>query len=99
MDGGLKQEIASKGYAIVEGVLDSEALRDIVADYEGLLDRLAPEWYAQGRISSAFDGLPFAERLTAVVSDSNEDLFQHFDITLPNDTVAPDTPIHISRAT
>ena len=40
MDGGLRQEIATKGYAIVEGVLDSEALNDIVADYEGLLDRL-----------------------------------------------------------
>lgn len=99
MNGGLKQEIATKGYAIVEGVLDSEALNDIVADYEGLLDRLAPEWYAQGRISSAFDGLPFAERLTAVVSDSSEDLFQHFDITLPNDIVTPQTPVHVSRAT
>lgn len=99
MDGGLKQEIATKGYAIVEGVLDSAALDDIVADYEQLLDRLAPEWHAQGRISSAFDGLPFAERLTAVVSDSKEDLFQHFDITLPNDTVTPETPVHVSRAT
>ncbi len=26
MNGGLKQEIATKGYAIVEGVLDAEAL-------------------------------------------------------------------------
>ena len=99
MDGGLKQEIATKGYAIVEGVLDSDALNNIVADYEALLDRLAPQWHAQGRISSAFDGLPFAERLTAVVSDSSEDLFQHFDITLPNDTVTPATPVHVSRAT
>lgn len=99
MDIGLKQEIAAKGYAIVERVLDSDALNDIVADYERLLDKLAPEWRAQGRISSSFDGLPFAERLTAVLSDSNEDLFQHFDITLPNDTVTPETPVHISRAT
>lgn len=99
MISGLKQEINSKGYAIVEGALDASALSDIVADYERLLDRLAPEWYAQGRISSAFEGLPFAERLTAVVSDSSEDLFQHFDITLPNDTVTPETPLHVSRAT
>ena len=99
MDGGLKHEIAAKGYAIVEGVLDSDALKDIISDYEQLLGRLAPEWNAQGRISSAFDGLPFAERLTAVVSDSSEDLFQHFDITLPNDSVKPDTPVHVSRAT
>ncbi len=99
MDSGLKQEIATKGYAIVEGALDVEALKAIVADYEGLLDRLAPQWHAQGRISSAYDGLPFAERLTAVVSDSSEDLFQHFDITLPNDTVTPETPVHVSRAT
>ena len=95
----LKQQIETQGFAIVEDLLDSEALDGIISDYNQLLDRLAPMWYAQGRISSAFSDLPFEERLTAVISDSEEDLFQHFDIALPNTTVTPDTPIHISRET
>ena len=94
----LHQEIAKKGYAIVENLLDAEALNDIVSDYEQLLDRLAPEWYAQGRISWAYADLPFDQRLTAVLGESSEDLYQHFDIALPNSSVSPDTPIHLSRA-
>ena len=94
----LHQEIAKKGYAIVENLLDATALYEIVSDYEQLLDRLAPEWYAQGRISSDYADLPFDQRLTAVLGESSEDLYQHFDIALPNSSVSPDTPIHLSRA-
>ena len=94
----LQQEIATKGYAIVENLLNAESLNDIVSDYEQLLNRLAPEWYAQGRVSSAYDDLPFDQRLTALLGESSEDLYQHFDIALPNSSVSPDTPIHISRA-
>ena len=99
MTSALKQQIETQAFAVAEGVLDSEALSAIISDYDQLPDRLAPIWYSQGRISSAFSDLPFEERLTAVISDSEEDLFQHFDIALPNSTITPDTPIHISRET
>ena len=94
----LPQQIATQGFAIVENLLDETALHAIIADYEQLLDDLASEWHAQSRISSAFAGMPFSERLTAVLGDSSEDLYQHFDIALPNSSVSPNAPINLSRA-
>ncbi len=98
MISALQQEIAIRGYAIVENLLDESALHAIISDYEQLLDSLASEWRAQSRISSAFADMPFGERLTAVLGDSSNDLYQHFDIALPNSRVSPDSPIHLSRA-
>ena len=98
MTGVLKETIERCGFAIVENLLDEESLDAIVDDYDQLLDRLAPQWYAQGRISSPYSDLPFEERLTAVLSESEEDLYQHFDIALPNSAMPADTPIHVSRA-
>ena len=99
MTSALRQEIDAKGYAVVENALDQACLDAIMDDYAGLLDRMATKWQAEGRISSAFSGLPFDARLTAVLGDSDEDLFQHFDITLPNDEIEPDTSVHVSPAT
>ena len=98
MTAALKQEIETRGYAIVKGLLDRDSLRAVTDDYHQLLDRLAPQWYADGRISSDFKQLPFEERLAAILSESTENLYGYFDIALPNDHVASDTPIHLSRA-
>lgn len=97
MSSALKQEIETRGFAIVDNLLDEETISAVVDDYAQLLDRLAPQWYAQGRISSPYSDLPFEERLTAVLSDSEEDLYQHFDIALPNTTMQADEPVHVSR--
>ncbi len=78
----LQQEIATKGYAIVENLLDATALNDIVSDYEQLLDRLAPEWYAQGRVSSAYARLPFDQRLTAHFRALSKASLQYADFSL-----------------
>lgn len=96
--GALKEQIAADGYAVVEDILDPATLENIFADYGRLLERLAPELRASGRIASTFAGLPVAERLAAVLSSSGENIFQHFDIALPNGRVEADTPIHLSRA-
>ena len=98
MTGVLKETIERCGFAIVEHLLDEEALSAIVEDYDQLLDHLAPQWYAQGRISSPYSDLPFEERLTAVLSESDEDLYQHFDIALPTSAMPADTAIQVSRA-
>ncbi len=94
----LKQEIEARGYAIVKGLLDEDSLRAIVDDYHQLLHRLAPQWYAAGQISSDFKRLPFEERLTAILSESRENLYGHFDIALPPANATQDTPFHLSRA-
>ena len=96
MTSTLKQQIESEGYAIVEDVLDEAMINALVEDYHQLLERLAPKWHAEGLISSAYDGLPFEERLTACLGETDYFLQGYLDITLPNDTVYADTPIHLS---
>ena len=94
----LKKQVQTRGYAIVEGLLQERDLAAIREDYRQLLDRLAPQLHAQGCISSAYEGLPFEQRLTAVLGDSSDDLFSYFDIALSNGEVKADAPIHLSRA-
>ena len=98
MISALKQKIETQGYAIVESVLDAESRQAVIDDYTDLLERLAPKWYAQGLISSAYEGLPFGERLTAILGEAKEDVFSHMDIALSNFTVDGDAAINVSRA-
>ena len=58
MSTALKREIDNIGYTVVKGVLGERERATIVAEYEELLDRLARDLFAQGRLTSAFDGLP-----------------------------------------
>lgn len=98
MTSTLKTEIDSKGFAIVEDLLDEGALQTIIDDYCQLLDRLAPQWHAQGLISSAYQDLPFEERLTAILGEAKRDVFAYLDIALSNETVRADATINVSRA-
>lgn len=43
MSSALKQEIETRGFAIVENLLDEESISAVVDDYDQLLDRLAPQ--------------------------------------------------------
>lgn len=98
MSSSLKQLIETQGYAIVENLLDEAALGAIIEDYHQLLDRMAPVWQSQGVISSAYEELPFEQRLTAILAEGNKDVFSHIDIALSNETVHPEAGINISRA-
>lgn len=98
MSSQLKQQIETKGYAIVEGLLQEEDLDAIKEDYRQLLDRLAPQWHAEGLISSAYQGLPFDQRLTAILGEAKKDVFAYMDIALSNETVRHNAGINVSRA-
>ena len=98
MTSHLKAQIETQGYAIVEGLLAEQDLAALIDDYHQLLDRIALQWQAEGRIASAYADLPFEERLATILEESDADLVQHMDITLPNSTVYPDTQLHVSRA-
>lgn len=85
------------GYLVVENVLSENQIEALVADYTDLLSVVAPELYAAGKIPSAFKHLPFDKRMAAVLGEARENLYGHFDITLPNGDITEDTPIHLSR--
>jgi len=92
----IRTEIKDKGYAIVENLLDADMIQALVDDYHQLLDTLAPQLYDDGRISSDYSHLPFEQRLTAILNESKENLYRHFDIALPNEGVTLETPFHLS---
>ncbi len=83
----------TRGYLLVEGVLDPESdLDPVIAEYEVLLDRLVRQLYDEGKISSLHEGLDFPSRLTEIYHETGETFTQYFDISLPMTNVRPDTP-------
>ncbi len=82
-----------EGYLVVEDLLDPERdLDPIIAEYEGVLDRLANELYAAGKIASTYDDLPFSDRLTRIYAESGKVHAQYFDFSLPQDGITTETP-------
>ena len=83
----------TRGYLLVEGVLDPESdLDPVIAEYEILLDRLVRQLYDEEKISSLHEGLDFLSRLTEIYHETGETFTQYFDISLPMTNVRPDTP-------
>jgi len=93
------QQFADEGYLVVENVVDPERdFAPVMAEYRALLDTIARDLYAEGAISSLYEDLPFAARLTEICAESGRVLSQYFDFSLPQSGVKPDTPIHTGPA-
>src|SRR5262245_51152526 len=95
--GGLTREqmkrFEEEGYLVIEGLLDPERdLDPVINEYAGVLDRLAGELHAMGKVSSKYSELPFSKRLINVYAESGEVHAQYFDFSLPQAGVKPDTP-------
>lgn len=93
----LLQQFDEQGFVVVERLLSPQDLQPLVEDYEALLDRLAEQWYIEGKIPSAFRDLPFGQRLAAVIGQATEDLYRYLDITMPHGPITEHTPIHLSQ--
>ena len=92
-------QFATEGYLVVENVVDPERdFAPIYAEYEQVLEGIARELHAEGVISSLYADLPFAARLTEICAESGRVFTQHFDFSLPQNGVRPDTPIHTGPA-
>jgi hypothetical protein len=90
---------AEQGYVVIQGLLDpKQDLQPVIDEYDHLLDRLAHEWAATGKISSPHGGLPFRKRLCQIALETDGAYFSHFDITLPLSNIRPESPIHLGPA-
>ena len=86
-------QFEEEGYVVVEGLLDPDHdLDPIIAEYEGVLDRLALDLVAAGRIADTYDGLPFSDRLSRIYAESGQVHAQYFDFSLPQSGIGHDTP-------
>jgi hypothetical protein len=84
------------GYVAVEGVFDP--VRDfepVLADWNVVLDEIAADLVAAGRLRSTYDDLPFRERLIQLCAETGETFTQHFDISLPQSGATADTPLNL----
>lgn len=92
-------QFEEQGYLVVEQLLDPVAdLDPIIEEYKGVLDRLAHDLYAEGKITSLYDDLPFGERLIRIYQESGKVHAQYFDFSLPQGNVKFDTPMWVGPA-
>jgi phytanoyl-CoA hydroxylase len=88
------------GYLLVEGALDPVLdLEPVEREFASILDRVAHELKAAGRIEDTHDDLPFAERLIAVASDAPGPIVPQFEIALATTSVDPHARINCGQAT
>lgn len=93
------QQFADEGYLVVENVLDpARDFAPVMDEYRAILDGIADELYAGGEITSKYEDLPFAARITEICAESGRVLSQHFDFSLPQSGVTHDTPIYTGPA-
>ncbi len=100
LDEAVTDRFEEQGYVVAEGILDPvEDIGPIVAEYEALLDSMAEQWHAEGKLSSSFSDLPFDERLTQLLAEGMP-VFPGFDISLPPlaADASEETPIHLGAA-
>lgn len=93
------ERFQDEGYLVVEDLLDvQQDIEPVVAEYTALLDELASQWHADGKIASTYTDLPFAQRLARVLGDKGAGSYQPFDISLTFSGVTAETPIHLGPA-
>ena len=86
----------TEGVIVVENILPRGLLTRIHAEYAELLDKLYDGWHAEGRVPAPGSQDFWSKLLTSYRAGC--DWFQPMDISLPGDTIRPDTPFHFGPA-
>jgi phytanoyl-CoA hydroxylase len=94
------EQLSQEGYLLVEDVLDEELdLEPVEREYAEILDLMASKLHAEGKISQTYSDLEFGKRFVAVAAESEEPIFQHFEISFPFKNLTATTPINLGEAT
>ena len=84
-----------QGYVLMEGLLHvEEDLQPVIDEYQSLLDEHTVQLHAAGELSSTYDHLPFGKRLAAILHETRGEFYQHLEITLPQNGISLETPMH-----
>eukprot|EP00041_Stephanoeca_diplocostata_P040461 m.1639557 g.1639557 ORF g.1639557 m.1639557 type:complete len:315 (+) comp36483_c0_seq1:221-1165(+) len=87
----------SKGYVVVDNLLDADTISEVQQEYAQLMDKLYEDWFTRGLTSTPPDGLSFFEKLDECFRKGFE-WYQPFDITLPHTDIGESTPMHCGPA-
>lgn len=61
-----REQFSEEGYVVIESALTDADLHPVIHDYEQVIDRLAKELYAEGRIRQLYRDEPFETRLARI---------------------------------
>ena len=102
MSGLTQEQVAQfhrEGYLVVDNLFDpAEDIDPVIAEYETVLDTLADELYAEGKISSTYADLPFSKRLIEIYKESGKVHAQYFDFSLHGANVTEETKFWVGPA-
>lgn len=94
----LLQHFDEHGFVVVEDIFDSiHDLQPLIDDYRMLLNELATSWFAEGLIPATYIDFPFEQQFDRIITESKHAWYQHFDFSLPQTKITPETPIHLSE--
>ena len=62
------------GYLVVEDALSDEDLNPLIADFEELIDTIADELYAEGKIGERYETQPFERRIAWLTKEAGDPL-------------------------
>ena len=92
-------QFEDQGYVVVRELLNwEEDLQPVVQEYERVLDRLVHQWYTAGRLNTLHSHLRFADRLIQATREARLPYDREFDISLPQQNITEQTPIHTGPA-
>lgn len=92
-------QLKAEGYTTVEDVYDPEIdFKALKRDYSEILDGLAGELLAQGKITAHDRDASFSDRVIDVVRQSGGLDLQRFDISLPQKGITAATPMYLGKA-
>jgi phytanoyl-CoA hydroxylase len=85
------------GFIIIDGLFDPAVdFAPLLHEFNDVLSGIAVELLAEGVVSSAYEELPFDQRLIALSTESGRNFSQSFDISLPQGGIAFDTPMFLT---
>ena len=99
LSAGQLGQLEEEGYVVVEDILDPDRdIAPVLVECEWVLDGIAESLRAEGVLASTYRGMPFIQRLLRICIESGRNFPQHFDISLPQTGIRPDTPINLGPA-
>lgn len=71
-----REQFSEEGYVVIRSALTDADLSPVIHDYEQVIDRLARELYAEGRIRQLYLDEPFETRLARICDDDETMYFE-----------------------
>ena len=70
------EHFKEEGYVVLEAGLQDVDFEPVIQDYEGVIDKLAEDLYAEGRISQPYADEPFETRLARMCDEDEATYFE-----------------------